>query len=357
MVDLEQLPADSIVIELPPIFMNQSRYKNFQDCPRYYGWLHIEGLISSRPRKQLVTGRMVHEAQLEIYSGGSTPEVISAATEKAAKRFVEEMKPVGPQIAIGGVVDEKLTEESREGELLIKKMLPAYHRFWGDRGMLWKPLGQELEFCVEVGEGTGVYLIGRIDNLAVYMNGLWIVDYKTMPKNDPREFLKWNTDIQLTAYIYGGSKQLSADAKKQGKAPVRIRGAIIDGMIKTALPQFERETFTRTIEELREFEQEWCFNVWDIAAREAMIKGEKTKHDLFREKQYALGAAAGWKIAFPKATNHCFRYGQCSHLDLCVKDNETRRVAFIKRTPDYVDGARTAEKLRREAAGVDNAGD
>lgn len=344
----DQLPEDAVVIELPPIFLNQSRYKNFFDCPRYYGWLHVEGLVSSRPRKQLVTGRMVHDAQLEIHSGGNTPEVIAAATERAAKRFVEEMKPPeGPQILIG-IAEEKLKEEAKEGEALIKKMLPAYHRHWGERGMLWKPLGQELEFTVEVGEETNVFLVGRIDNLAIFMNGLWIVDYKTMVKNDPREFLKWNTDIQLTAYIYGGSKQLTLDARKLGKPPVRIRGAIIDGMIKTLIPQFEREMFTRTIEDLREFEQEWCFSAWDIAAREAMIKGERKKHDLFREKQYALGASGGWKIAFPKATNHCYRYGQCSHLDLCVKDNETRRLAFIRRGSDYVDNARAAAAPREE---------
>lgn len=229
-------------------------------------------------------------------------------------------------------------EQAREAKNVVTKLLPAYHRHWKDLGQLWKPLGQELTFCVEVGENTNVFLVGTIDNLVTYMNALWLVDYKTMARLDMREFTKYEIDIQLTAYIYGGTKQLSINAKKEGKPPVQIRGAIIDGMVKTLIPQFHREIYTRSIQDLREFEVEFVMKAWEIAAKHAMVRKDKKSHDLYRDKMYALGSES-WKIAFPKNTLSCFNYGECSHRDLCVKDTEVRRMSFVKRTPDYVDNA------------------
>jgi hypothetical protein len=218
-------------------------------------------------------------------------------------------------------------------------MLPAYHAHYGAKGEMWKPLGMELAFCVEVGEGTGVYLVGRIDNLVTFMNGIWIVDYKTMKKMDMREFMKYEIDIQLTAYIYGGTKQLSLDALSRGEKPVMIKGAIIDGMVKTQVPQFHRELYSRTLQDLRQFELEFCMKAWEIAAKHAMVEKNRAKYNYFTERIWALGEQGGWKIIFPMNTQQCFRYGTCSHRDLCVKDNDVRRMSFRKRDQDYVDDA------------------
>lgn len=236
-----------IVYELPPFFLNQSRYKNYQDCARYYGWLHIENLVPVRPRKQLVIGTAIHAAQVSIYGKGGSQESILEATQVAVD-FVKKQLPTSI-IAIPGTEDLEEKSEQKESVDTVQKMIPAYHAHWGELGQLWKPLGQELAFCVEVGVGTGVYLVGRVDNLAIFARGLWIIDYKTMKAMKMQEFLKYQIDIQLTAYLYGGSKQLALDAAREGKKPVTISGAIIDGLIKTSTPQFHREFYTRTNEE------------------------------------------------------------------------------------------------------------
>lgn len=323
---------EAVHIELPPFFLNQSRWKNFQDCDRLYAWEQIEGLTPDRPRLPLAVGTAIHKAQVEIHKGGSTPEAIKNATESAVKLFTDSMRSRGPQL-IGDA------EQVEEGTQTIKTLLPAYHQHWKSLGQQWKPLGQELSFCVEVGEGTKVFLVGTIDNLCVLNNALWLVDYKTMKKLDMREFMKYEIDIQLTAYIYGGTKQLSLDARKEGKPPVVIRGAIIDGLVKTIVPQFHREIYTRNIQDLRDFEQEFCMKAWEIAAKHAIHRGDRAAYNLFRDKIYDLGRT-GWKTLFPKNTQQCFRYGLCDYRDLCVKDTETRRTGYRIRTPDYVDEAR-----------------
>lgn len=321
---------EPIYIELPPFHINQSRWKAYQDCDRLYGWLHIEGLVPDRKKAYFEFGTAIHNAQVHAHTNGGTQKAFEEAAEMAKKEFMKGMggpKLPGDQEAIDQGVDT------------IKRMLPAYYEHYKAKGQLWKPLGMELAFCVEVGEGTNVFLVGRIDNLVTFMNGLWLVDYKTMSKLDMRDFLKYEIDIQLTAYIYGGTKKLSADSMAQGGKPVVIRGAIIDGLVKTKEPQFHREMYTRDVNDLREFEVEFCMKVWEIAAKHAMVQKDRKLYDAYTQKIWELGESAGWKVIFPKNTQQCFKYGTCSHRDLCVKDNDVRRMSFRKRTPDYVDEA------------------
>lgn len=328
---LEAMAPDAVYIQLPKVFLNQSRWKAYQDCDRLYGWDQIEGLAPDRPRRPLITGTAVHKAQVAIHKNGINAESIKEATQAAQEYFRLKMTPSGPQL----MGDEA---SILEGVNMLGNILPGYFRHWAHLGQVWKPLGQELAFCVEVGENTNVFLVGTIDNLVTLDGNLWLVDYKTMAKLDMREFLKYEMDIQLTAYIYGGTKQLTLDARKEGKPPVWIRGAIIDGLIKTTIPQYHREMFTRSIQDLKEFEVEFCMKAWEMASKEAMVKGNRSAYNLFRDKMFDIGHK-NWKVAFPKNTQQCFRYGTCDFRDLCAKDNEVRRAAFHKRTPDYVDAA------------------
>lgn len=308
-----------IYVELPPFFINQSRWKAYVDCDRLYGWLYVEGIEPDRPRKHFELGTAVHAAQVIAHSKLGTPEAFEEGAKAAEALFRKGMG--GPRLPN----DEA---EIQDGVNTIRRLLPAYHQHYAGSKQLWKPLGMELAFCVEVGEGTNVFLVGRIDNLVTFMNGLWLVDYKTMAKLDMRNFLQFEIDIQLTAYIYGGTKQLTLDARKRGEPPVLIRGAIIDGMVKTQIPQFHRELYTRSVDQLREFELEFVEKVREIA----------TKHARVRQGEH-------WKLVFPKNTNQCFKYGVCAFRDLCVKDNEVRRLAYRPRTPDYVDSAKVPEGL------------
>lgn len=330
--------SESVFIEAPPFFLNQSRWKSYADCDRIYAWEQIEGIIPDRPRLPLAVGTVIHKAQVEIHKNGGTPEAIEEAVKNAIKQFEASMKTLGPQLPGDA-------EQVADGTSTIGRLLKAYHRHWKELGQQWKPLGQELSFCVEVGEGTKVFLVGTIDNLCVLNNSLWLVDYKTMAKLDMREFMKYEIDVQPTAYIYGGTKQLSLNAKAEGKPPVMIRGCIIDGMVKTTIPQFHREIYTRSMEDLRNFELEFCMKAWEIAAKHSIHKGDRAAYNIYRDKMYDLGRTS-WKVLFPKNTQQCFRYGTCAYRDLCITDNEVRRMAYRKKEPDYVDKAR--EKAFKE---------
>lgn len=324
------LVKDITVAVLPDFFVNQSRWKTYADCDRLYGWIHVEDLVPDRPRKYLEFGTAVHKGMVVANEHGGTEEAFAKATQAAEAEFRKTMSGIKlPQDEV----------DLQDGVATIQRMLPAYYQEYKAKGQLWKPLGVELAFCVEVGEGTGVYLVGRLDNLVTYMSGLWIVDYKTMARLDRRDFLKYEIDVQLTAYIYGGTKQLTLEAKERGEPPVIIRGAIIDGLIKTAEPQFHRELYTRSIQDLREFELEFCMKTWEIAAKHAMVRKDRKAFDAYNSRMWLLGEQGGWKCIFPKNTQQCFRYGTCAFRDLCVKDNDVRRLAYKKRSPDYVDFA------------------
>lgn len=298
-----------------PFFINQSRWKAYQDCDRYYAWQYLIGLQPATPRKALAFGTAVHHAMEHAHGAGASEEAFKEGIEIALATFRNEMK----QPLTGGLIESN-EKEVNDGLRMLPKLIRAYYEHYKSLGALWKPLGTELEVNVEVGEGTNVYLVGRIDNLVTYMKGIWLSDYKTMSRLDMRDFLKYQIDVQLTAYIYGGTKQLSLDAAKRGEPPVLIRGAIIDGLVKTDPPQFHRELYTRTIDDLREFEKEFVEKAREIAFKHLRVENGED-----------------WKVVFPKNTSHCFVYGTCPFRDLCVKDTEARRAAYVQRKPDYVD--------------------
>lgn len=297
-----------------PFYVNQSRVRSYQSCDRLYGWQYVEGLVPDRPKKQLELGSAVHKAMEIMHSGDGSEENFQLARNAAEARFRSTMS----RIILPG--DEA---DLQEGLATLDRLLPAYRAHYAAKGQLWKPLGMEVSFCVEVGEGTNVWLVGRIDNLVTYANGLWLVDYKTMDKLDFRNFTKFEMDLQLTAYIYGGTKQLSLDSMARGEPPTIVRGAIIDGLVKTQVPQFHRELYRRTIEDLREFEVEFVEKAREIAIKHMRVENGEP-----------------WKAVFPKNTNQCFAYGTCAFRDLCMKDNDTRRLGYVQRSADYVDTAR-----------------
>lgn len=331
----------TINLDTDPFYLNQSRWKAYQDCDRMYAWSEIEGLEPSKLRRPLEIGTAIHNAMVEVHTHEKPgSEEAFAKGGEAAKAFLSKRWAGVPKL----MGDQ---EEIDEDVSLVGRMLPAYYKHYAALGQVWKPLGQEIAFKVEVGEGTGVYLVGRLDNLVTFMGGLWMVDYKTMARLDQRDFIKYEIDIQVTAYIYGGTKQMSLDSMSKGGKPVIIKGAIIDGMIKTKEPQFHRDLFTRTPEDLRNFEIEFTYKAWEISAKHAAVKGDKATYFAYCQKMWDAAQEHGWKAVFPKNTNNCFRYGTCSYRDICVKDNPTRRLAFNKKTLDYVDEAAGKGKAQR----------
>jgi len=139
-----------------------------------------------------------------------------------------------------------------------------------------------------------------------------------MGKNDDREFAKYAMDVQVTAYVYGVSKVLGT----------RVAGVIIDGLIKTKVPQFRRESFLRSDSELAEFEAEFVEMCQEIAWRMKRVQNGED-----------------WKTVFYKNTSSCYHWGRaCSMLPLCQRDTPVMRMMYNKRTPDYMDDPKLLEK-------------
>jgi len=329
-----------------PIVINQSSLKNFMNCQRLYAWGKIARLEPPGKRSALEIGTATHAGLAFFHAGGLRPEEVAlepfdpadpASVQAHARRAEIASLPL-PMQALE-VARAKLAESAgprtafEDKDLaecldIVDRVLPAYVAHWAKTGELWRPLNQEIECLVEVGTDTNNWLRLRADNLSTAKGGLYLVDYKTAGRMDPRDLLKYELDVQLSAYIYGLSKFLTEQSLKEGGEPIYIRGAIIDVLVKTKIPQFTRELFTRTEEELQEFEAE--FNEYCNRLREQL-------------NRVVLGE--NWKIVFPKNTEHCFRYGTCAFRDLCLKDTEVRRKMYNVRKNDYVDDAQ--EQIER----------
>ena len=318
-----------------PIVLNQSSLKTYQNCQRLYGWNRVASLEPVGRRSAPEIGTAVHEGLAVLHAPeGRLDAALEATTAKLTER-------AGP----GTGFEDKGLPEAKE---IATKVLADYAEHWAASGQLWAPLNQEVQFGVEIQPGwaklvyygtaeglreklrslprTGVWFRGRLDNLSVHAAALWIIDYKTAGKMDPRDLLKYEMDMQLTGYIYAVSKQLTEDSvaasEKPGGPPaevVRVEGAIIDLLVKTKVSQFAREKFRRSEAELEEFEREFV----ELGSR-------------IREQHDRIEAGEDWKTVFPKSTEHCFRYGTCAFRDLCMKDTPIRRAAYNKREPDYV---------------------
>lgn len=321
-----------------PIVLNQSHLKSYLNCHRLYAWIRLQRLEPPLRRSAPEIGTAVHEGLRLLHTEGQT---LDSALEATQKKLEERS---GPKIAF----EDKTLPEAQD---IASAVLRSYSEYWGEREDMWAPIDQEVQFLVEVQPGwwhrtfsgdvtdeegkrleaewiqapSGVWLRGRADNLSVFANALWLIDYKTAAKMDPRDLLKYELDLQLTAYIYGISKQLTMDALKEKSDPVAVQGAIIDLLVKTQVPQFAREKYTRSIDEMTEFEYEFVEYGNEIRSRMERVE-----------------AGEDWKIAFPKNTEQCFRYGTCAFRDLCLKDTPVRRSIYNKRERDYVDDAQDA---------------
>ena len=301
-----------------PIVLNQSTLKDFINCQRLFGWRQIGQLEPIGKRSALEIGTAVHEGLAMLHAGMSVDDARKAAMDKITAS-------AGPLKTFA----DKSLEEAGD---IVSTVFTAYYEHWKGKGEMWRPLNQEIQFMVEVVEGSGVWLRGRADNLSIASGGLYLVDYKTAAKMDPRDLLKYEIDMQLSAYIYGLSKFLTAQAAEEGNPQeIRIQGAIIDVLVKTKIPQFARELFTRTDEELDEF------------AAEFVEYGNRIRDQFAR-----VEAGENWKSVFPRNTEHCFRYGTCPFRDVCAADTPARRALYNPRNPNYVDLAQAELEAYQE---------
>jgi hypothetical protein len=280
--------------------LRQSSEKSFQLCKRYYGWERIENLAPVAIQWNLIFGTATHLFLQERGRGVDIPKALAAA-EKSLSDAVKG-KLVGDDV---GLYEEHL--------FMLRNIAPVYDAYWGaDDAHAFIPLGQEIKGRIPVGDPRHkVFLVFKTDKIVNYLGQLWLIDHKTMRKNDDREFAKYEMDIQPTAYIYGVSKVLG----------IRVAGIIIDGIIKTKVPQFRRESFLRSDAELKEFEEEFVEMCQEIGWRMKRVQNGEN-----------------WKTVFYKNTGSCFHWGKaCAMLKLCSRDTPVMRMYYEKREPDYMD--------------------
>lgn len=232
------------------------------------------------------------------------------AVRLAEARLFEKM----PKAIVPG--EEEDAEKHRE---MLYNMSAAYDTEYENDAERFIPLGNEIKGRVPVGENTGCFLVFKTDKIVNYQNQLWLIDHKTMGKNDDREFEKYEMDFQISAYTYGVSKVLGT----------RVAGVIIDGLIKTKVPQFRREIYLRSDEELAEWEEEFVEITTEIAARLQRV-----------------AAGENWKTVFYKNPKHCFRYSRCPMRVLCLRDTPVMRLQFKRRAADYMDDPKLLETMK-----------
>ena len=332
-----------------PLVLNQSRLKDFQNCQRLYAWRYIENLVPPSRRSALEIGTAVHTGLAVFHGGGIPPSMIPPVDPNDDDSIAEHEEwtaasqlPLKDQAVFVALQKLRSTagptqmfedKSLEEAVTIAGRVLDGYVSHWSDTGEVWKPLNQEVECLVEVGHGTQNFLRMRADNLSIWKGGLYLVDYKTAGRMDPRDLLKYEMDVQLSAYIYGLSKFLTEQARVEdpNADPIFIRGAIIDVLVKTIVPQYAREFYTRSEEELVEFEAE--FN--ELANR-------------LRLQLHRVAEGEPWKTVFPKNTDNCFRYGTCPYRDVCLKDTPVRRALYDHREPDYVDASQQEMSAYKE---------
>lgn len=296
------------------ITLRQSSEKSYQECHRYYGWERIESLVPNTPEWPLVFGTAAHVFLQERGRGVA----VDTALKLAEESMIEACFDPDTNKSLIGLDDMPVLEDYI---LLLRNLAPGYEKHWGDESEQFIPLGNEIKGRVAVGPPEAkVFLVFKTDKIVHYQNDLWLIDHKTMGKNDDREFNKYEMDVQPTAYIYGVSKVL-------GK---RVAGIIIDGLIKTKVPQYRREHFLRSDAQLREFELEFVELCHEIAWRLQRVKNGED-----------------WKTVFYKNTGSCFNYGRaCRYLPLCKRDTPVMRMNFRKRAADYMDDPKLLETDR-----------
>jgi hypothetical protein len=293
--------------------LNQSRIVQHNNCKRKYYWTFELNLVPDKPQWALDVGKAAHEGLAALNDGRNREQVMKATAES----WTKSMK------AVKFMPGER--EMAAEHFAKLVHMLEAYinHYEGVDDWVVLKP---EVQGRVEVGEGTGCFLIFRTDAIVTWRRALFLLEHKTMAQNRMDNFLKYQLDYQITSYIYAITKLLK----------VRVAGVILNALIKTTIPQFKRDMFTRTDEQLVEWEFETVEQIREI---------------MWRKRRVANGENP--KTVWYKNTSECFRYGQCPYRQLCLHDTPVARASYAKRPTDYVDDPSILEQTTTNEGGSD----
>lgn len=288
-----------VEVEGETIDLNQSRLQVYSDCIRKFWYIFERRLEKPKGRFPLIVGTAAHKG-LEVLNGGE--EDVAKILQAAALKFDEVAKKGKFH------VEERPLVESFKQQVL--DLLSAYVEHWGGTKEEWTVLHPEVEGRVEIGTGTNVFLDFRTDAIVSWRRSIFLLEHKTAAKNDPRDELKYEVDLQLTAYIYAVSKLLG----------IKVDGAVMNMLVKTKVPQFSRFTVFRSEEQLQLFEGQFVDMAREILWRRRRVRNGENPNIVWRQN-----------------TRECFRYGECQYRALCLRENPATLALYEERDPDYVD--------------------
>jgi len=343
------------------MYINHSRIKTYQNCPRKYFWnyefdgLGGKGLQFPGVNENLLIGTMIHAGLAEMYREGMPDTYFPTLKKTLIEEYPEwEADPL-----------EKNTWE--ENLKWCAQFLDDYYKnqFAKDE---FTCLNIEVPFSVPLGNTEHQY-VGRID-MIVNDNGRMVVyDHKTTKSSSKLYLESWHYSNQLLGYVYGASKV----------SGFPIRGYCVNILRKLKSVGEKRPT-DRTCPDCRNGSRkklscEKCKGLGKVP----ISSEELTKQNPFQRESESVGEGdlkrwehsrlevvkdieaditlfnigCAQETKFPKNEENCFSYGRCPFLHLCWEGDPEEwfnppmenLCQFEPRPGDYVNDI---EKMQKE---------
>ena len=323
------------------MIFNNSRFKDYEFCPRFYFWKWVKGIVEKETPEVLEEGTVVHAALAAWYEKRDLKEALWCINDHFDKK-----------IAAAEFDIQRDHFEDRRDHLcrLVRRYTEVYahETFVVHKTELpfITPLGTKCLNCskswsVEMLKGQALpkccgdcgkeitWIVGRAD-LVYIENGLMkLMDHKTKEKSVNDNYLSnFVQAFQFTQYMYGLSQSTQRKIA-MGMANILVKLKTV-GTDKAKGQPFHR------VEEISK--DEYDFEEF-IRNRSRVVEEIETDIAKFEKDGHKSNA---WR----KDTSGCYLFKQCAYYDIChlhtegdwskVTDDDLGE-KLTRRDPDYVD--------------------
>lgn len=251
---------------------NMSRLFFFQECRRKVKFQYQDGLAPNLDAPPLILGGAAHEGLAEFLANRDPEKAVQLTEDSFRKRLEGAM--ILPEER------PKLEQDIQIARRLVRLFCDNYSD--SDMQVLWP----EVEFCVsiprtehhclffhkvlhpdETSIGCSdplcfqpIYFQGKTDAVVQWKGPIWLHEHKTTSYTGDIFYDRFFLDIQPTGYLYGIGKAMGVTPHgfilNVLKKPTKNKKDQLDVKI-------ERETYLRTDEDLKEFEQDFIMIAQD----------------------------------------------------------------------------------------------
>lgn len=210
-----------------------SKISDFEVCPRYYYYRYVRNLRSRKFEPAPSIGTMFHAARATLLETGDLQEAFKTIRECATEY----------------VGQDGFAEAAEDTVIYVADMIEGYHKHWKDNKL--QRTGFEVAFDTEI---DGFKITGRIDDIVILDNGVWIGECKTTGYVIPTFVRMMALDAKTTCYVW-------AAQKLTGKM---IQGALLDIIYKKprrAGFEYHREILPRTEHNIKEWERDTVYKL------------------------------------------------------------------------------------------------